>query len=423
MRLRGANPVNRTLEVTRSTAVSELVAAAERAAAEARPLMVVAPPGHGKSWISKQLCLALLDADWIVAEHYCFLGQQDHELEQRVRTEPIIGSLLYGLAEADPDLVAEQRPRLAATDDALRAAVRQGVKKRGRVALVVDGLDHVTRVTGATVGRSDPAQLLAEELAHLRLPRYATVVVLSQPGSHLDPLRDVGGHTLALPGFVPSELRKLADRWGVISAIESQSPGAQVEGFADALHERSAGNGLYATYICRELLRDGETLVEPTEAVGALPHFDGTLRAYYEHLVSSVDTGGRQVGDLLALLPFSVTRAEIREIRPTLARLVDAALHQLVPVLHDVASQGGIRIYHESFVRFLRESMVDDGQARIAVLEEIIHWLDGRGFFVDARSFRYLLPTLVEANQNANVVSRVRVNFVSPRHRRRLHRA
>lgn len=408
-----ANPVNTTLEVTRAGVVRDLIAAAERAAAGASPLVVVAAPGHGKSWISKQLCQALMESGWLVAEHYCFLDQQDHEREQRVQSDPMFGSLLRGIAEADPNLVAEQRPLYAVNEDTLVAAVRRGVEEHGRVALVVDGLDHVTRVVGATVGRSDPAHLRAEELAHLQLPEGATVVVLSQPGQHLNPLEKFGGHAVELPGFSPPELRELAERVGAIEAIESEGLGSQVGDFVNSLCEKSHGNGLYATYICRELLKRPEALMDPAEMVDTLPPFDGSLRAYYTHLLSAVDSGGRQLGDLLAFLPFSVTRAEIGEIRPTLAHRVDVVLDQLVPVLHEVASQGGVRVYHESFVRFLRESILDDPQARLAILAEIVDWLDGRGFLMDARSFRYLLPTLVEAGRYADVVSRVQVNYVS----------
>ena len=408
-----ANPVNTTLEVTREGVVRGLIAAAERAAAGASPLVVVAPPGHGKSWISKQLCQALMESEWLVAEHYCFLDQQDHEREQRVRSDPMLGSLLRGLAEADPNLVAEQRPLYAVNEDILVAAVRRGVEVHRRVALVIDGLDHVTRVIGATTGRSDPALLRAEELAHLQLPEGATVVVLSQPGQHLKPFEQAGGHTVELPGFAPPEVRELAERLGTIAAIESEGTGPRVGDFINSLCERSDGNGLYATYICRELRKDPEALVDPAQMVDTLPPFDGSLRAYYTHLLSAVDSGGRQLGDLLAFLPFSVTRAEIGEIRPTLAHRVDDVLDQLAPVLQEVVSQGGVRVYHESFVRFLRESMLDDPQARLAILDEIVEWLDGRGFLMDARSFRYLLPTLVEAGRCTDVVSRVRMDFVS----------
>jgi len=408
-----ANPVNTTLEVNRGSVVRELIAAAERAAAGASPLVVTAAPGHGKSWISKQLCQALTESEWLVAEHYCFLDQQDHEREQRVQSDPMFGSLLRGLAEADPNLVAEQRPLYAVNEETLMAAVRRGVEEHGRVALVVDGLDHVTRVVGATVGRSDPAHLRAEELAQLQLPEGATVVVLSQPGQHLNPLQQVGGHTIELPGFSPPEVRELAERVGAIAAIESDGLGSQVGDFVNSLCEKSDGNGLYATYICRELLKGPGALMDPAEMVDALPPFDGSLRAYYTHLLSAVDSGGRQLGDLLAFLPFSVTRAEIGEIRPTFAHRVDVVLDQLAPVLQEMASQGGVRVYHESFVRFLRESIQDDPQTRLAILAEIVDWLDGRGFLMDARSFRYLLPILVEAGQYADVVSRVQVNFVA----------
>ena len=66
-------------------------------------------------------------ADWLVAEHYCYLGDADGDLMERVINESLFGSLLGRLAEASPELVHEQRPRFAADEDALMEAVKRAV--------------------------------------------------------------------------------------------------------------------------------------------------------------------------------------------------------------------------------------------------------------------------------------------------------
>ena len=87
-----------------------------------------------------------------------------------------------------------------------------------RVALVVDGLDHVTRVQASAyrVGAADPSFALAEALSALQLPEGSALMVLSQPGRHLQPLEQGGGLTVQVPPLTESELRQMAVRLGVI---------------------------------------------------------------------------------------------------------------------------------------------------------------------------------------------------------------
>ena len=95
-----------------------------------------------------------------------------------------------------------------------------------------------------------------------------------------------------------------------------------------------------------------------------------------------------------------------------MAHRVDRAVDVLQPVLLERATQAGVRIYHESFARFLRLPYQDDAGARTALLDRIIKWLDGRGMFRDSRSFRYLIPILADASYNQKVVDAVDRDFV-----------
>ncbi len=221
---------------------------------------------------------------WLVAEHYCYLGDADGERLPRVLAESVFGSLLGRLAEADPEVVAEQRPRFAADEQALADAVARALRDQpGRqVALVVDGIDHVTRVRGGGP-TFDPSFTLAEALGSLGLPPGSALLVLSQPGRHLSPLEDADAMTVPVPSLSDAELRQLAERLGVVpsgddagsSRTSAGSPLlADDEAAADflaALSERSAGNALYATYLCREALRHPTTVADPSATVRSLP--------------------------------------------------------------------------------------------------------------------------------------------------------
>ena len=417
-----AHPVDHELEVLRPSTVDEIVDDATDLSARGGCLLVVGPPGHGKSWISQQVLNRLSDGGWLTAEHYCYLGDADGERNERVLAEAVFGSLVGRLVAADPTLVVQHRPRFAADEEALEGCVRRSLAKAPdrKVALVVDGVDHITRVRARAGDRFDPSKSLSESLAALDLPAGSVLILLSQPGSHLQPLEQVGAKTVAVPGLSRREIELLAVRLNVLPGPSEVSPvarplledGEGVTRFLDALEERTTGNALYATYLCRETLRRADTLVDPAATVRSLPLFDGTLKSYYEHLYRGLGAEAGWVADVVALVNFAVTRAELRQIRPDAAHRVDAALAVLAPVLVERATQGGVRVYHESFARYLRSTFDADAPALTALLERIADWLQQKGLYVDPRAFRSLLPTLAEAGNNRRVIELVGQDFV-----------
>jgi hypothetical protein len=415
-----AYPVDSTFEVVRPIAVSELIKEANEIAKNGGCLIIEGPPGHGKSWVSQQLLNAISDDGWLIAEHYCYLGDADAEVTERVLAEAVFGSLVGRLAEADPKLTEQQRPRFAADEAALVECLRQSIRHESdrRVALIIDGIDHITRVCARIGVGFDPSRSLAESLSLLELPDGVVMIVLSQPGKHLQPLRDEGAKTVKIPGLSYHEIKLLSERLNVIQNGEHQQRTPLIEDaeaidkFLNALNERSKGNALYATYLCREMLRRGDTLTDFSNAVLSLPPFDGTLKDYYEHLYESLGDAADWVAEVIALVDFSVTRVELREIEPARARHVDNALKILEPVLVERATQGGIRIYHESFSRYLRDKFKDEPIAVKALLTSIVNWLSKKGFLKDSRAFRSLPKILSQIENDDQVLALVNESFV-----------
>ena len=360
---------------------------------------------------------------WLTAEHYCYLGDADGERNERVLLETVFGSLVGRLGAVDSSLVADQRPRFAADEEALEGCLRRSLARnpdRG-VALVIDGIDHITRVRARMGDRFDPSRTLVEALAALDLPAGVVVIVLSQPGMHLQPLEHIGARSIPVPSLSKTELEHLSSRFNILPGDERQLPLRRplledadgIARFLEALERRSSGNALYATYLCRETLRHAETLVDPAETVRSLPQFDGTLKNYYDHLCNSLGAEAGWVADVIALVDFAVTRAELRQIRPDVAHRVDAALAVLAPVLVERATQGGVRVYHESFARYLRGAFDRDSPALMASLVRIAAWLKGKGLFVDPRSFRSLLSILANSENDRHVIDLVDRTFVA----------
>ena len=399
------NPVNKEIEVPRSLTVAEIVQQAANAADSGKIMLLVGPPGQGKSWICEQVVGRLEDQDWIVAEHYCYLEESDPELRPRALVESVIGSLMKRIGEIYPDILSLQRPRFVANEEALERAIKAALAKENgrRLALVVDGIDHVSRVIGTDQG-VDPSLALAQVLASIQFPKGSTLIVLSQPGTHIRPIERSSAVSIPVPRLTDDELRQLAIRLKVISesADGSCTSGSallrasevEAEGYIAALSDRSSGNALYATYLCRESLRNPTTMADPTASVRHLPQYDGSLQTYYRFLYDSLEAEAAWVADVIALVDFPLSRNDLKQIRPDSARYVDQAVECLRPVLSELAAQAGIRVYHESFARFLREPFQDNPDDRIALLDRIIQWLGSNGIFDNTRSFRFLLRTL-----------------------------
>lgn len=414
-----AHPVDPSRQIARENAVNELVERVTKAADAGQTLLIVGPPGQGKSWVCHDLVEALAANGWLLAEHYCYLGVADVEREARALAERVFGSLLARLAALDPGLVAHQRPRFAADSGSVVQAVEQASasKPNRRIALVVDGLDHVTRVLGP--GRRDPSTKLAEALAGLVLPRGSLLIVLSQPGEHLRPLEQEAALTLTLPPLDRGELRALAERFEVVERHENATIRTdaaiddELSPVVDALSERSAGNALYATYLCREVKRLPRGTTAPADTIQSLPAFDGTQEAYYNHLLESLETNASTVADLVALLDFPVTRDELRAILPASAHHVDVVLDRLGPVLIERSTQGGVRVYHESFARFLRGPLSKNPSAETLLLKQAADWLRTKGFFEEPRAFRFLIPTLLRAERYRDATNLIGIDFVA----------
>ena len=417
-----AHPVDRNIEVLRPAFVQQLVEVATELASTGGYLLVEGPPGHGKSWVCQQLLETLSNDGWLNAEHYCYLGDADGERRERVFEEHVFGSLVGRLAEADPRLVMDQRPRFTADEDTLVGCLRRSHEQEPtrRVALIVDGIDHITRVRRGEA--FDPSRSLAESLSSLELPPGTVIIILSQPGPHLAPLEEAGAKSILIPGFDDLELRSLAGLLNIIPSDDHKQlanfpPLIQeteaVSEFLDALTERSGRNALYATYLCRETRRCCETTVNPGAAIWNFPPFDGTLKNYYDYLYHALGPKAGWVADIIALVDFAVTRTELYEIMPDRAHYVDGALAVLEPVLIERATQGGVRVYHESFARYLR-GLFDSNTAVVkSLLEHIAIWLNKKGIFTDPRAFRSLLSILAEAGQDRQVVDIVDRAFVN----------
>ena len=78
---------------------------------------------------------SLSDKEWLVAEHYCYLGDADGERLPRVLAESVFGSLLGRVGDSDPEVVSEQRPTVCGRRAGARRCCRCSTQEEARPPL------------------------------------------------------------------------------------------------------------------------------------------------------------------------------------------------------------------------------------------------------------------------------------------------
>lgn len=388
-----AFPFDERKHIGRQEQVSQLLGMAN----ENARVVVTGPPGAGKSWLLRDLANCASQDGWATSIHFCYIDPLDVSLRRRTSIEATLGSLIAGLRDSCDYEHPDDVPVYSAGPEDLVSHAEAAAKacSQGRTLLIVDGLDHASRTEPRALGTASQSQVIAEALAGLELPASVCLVVGSQPGAFLDTLSE--GATWTVSPWSPPDVEEflLAADWP-----ETECLGA----IAALFHSASAGNPLYLSYLARELDWLAEEAVQSEDVakvLTGLPLYDADLSGYYGHLLSGVKaaTGSIHIAELLALLDFPLTGDELKEILPSSAHHVDSTLSSLRPVLSDSATQGGIRIYHESFQRFMRSDLQSRGADFSPILAPVIDWLSARGFFEDSRAFRSLTRTLTLANR------------------------
>src|SRR5262249_6660028 len=132
-------------------------------------------------------------------------------------------------------------------EELLRKGVEQGIILDA--TLIVDGVDHISRVFAESKDLSREEIDIIEQLAALALPDSIRLVIGSQPGEHLDPLC-ASAVKIELPGWDRDEIAALAANLDVLAALRNAGFDDILDDFLEELFERCEGNPLYATFLC-----------------------------------------------------------------------------------------------------------------------------------------------------------------------------
>jgi len=369
-------------------------------------------PGSGKSWLLSMLYEELKEK-YLVAKHYCYLEPGDQDMQRRITSSALFGNLISDLINGEESLILSKKSLFSADENELNKILEQAANNYEKIYLIIDGLDHISRVFNSVTDLSKDEIDIVEKITMLNVPENVHIILGSQPGTHLDSLSDVDGvNYYEMPNWKNEDMEELFAKYELKDKIETLVDSN--EEFYSKLNEKTEGNPLYITFLIKRLLIDIEKkVIDIDRFLNDLPKIEGDIRNYYEYLIlSTEDSGAIFIGEVLALIDFGLTERELKEIFPPYARLVAKALDLLAPVLINVSVQGGVRVYHESFRRYITEKLEEDGIPLHQIITPVIDWLTKKDFFLDSKAYQFLLSMLRRAELSDEIERMVNKEFV-----------
>jgi len=410
--------VAQTFPVVKEAFVSrcQSLQALENTVKQEEKTIIIGPPGSGKSWFLDHLAEKLKSEGHIVAKHYCYLEPGDELVERRVTANVLFANLIADLVDTVPKLREKASYIYSAGLEELESILPHAVEASatGQVYLFVDGIDHITRVISEGRSLTINDTNIVEELMVMKRPSGVHLVIGTQPGPHIEPLQE-GSRIEELPAWSTEDVAELGKRLGVFDLMHQASFTETDDELVKELAEKADGNPLYATYLYNGLKNNLniQAALDPVSFIKSLPLLQGQIANYYEHLLKTSDAIGGSVANLLGAIDFGVTEQELKEILSSIAYQIPKALNHLRPVLKEISAQGGIQVYHESFRRFILDRLQQQKISLVEIIDPIISWLESRGFWSDAKAYRFLLPLLRRTNQGGKILAQVGYDFAS----------
>ena len=364
-----------------------------------------AGPGSGKSWELTNHLQNLEKQGVKVAKHYCYISPSDVAKESRVTRKTLLGNLISAIKPLLPEVGTFDLPLYSATEETFQKAL-QLLPESSRLVILVDGLDHILRVRALAQSLSVEETNIVDLISCLEIPPNVSIVIGSQPGSYLDAL--AGERlTLDLPPWEDTEcIAYLKNLLSLSGDSAEDRINSQVLYF-----KQTQGIPLFCNYLIRQVAQlEPIDWAEVHTFLSEQPLFSGDLKNYYDYIFNNIPVEGQVILRRLGMLDFGITVEELGEMTPIMGSFLDKTLKVALPVLSPITNSNGIRIYHESFRRFVLEQIEDVSDSEWS---EVASWLEKQGFFDSFRSFLYLFPYLQRANRSLDLIELVDEKFVT----------
>lgn len=328
-------------------------------------VLVEGEPGSGKS---TALTVYLADRPDVRFGYYCFVPEDRSLAHERLGGDAFVRSICIGLRNSFPDIVFP-KPYAPHTIQLLNTWLHALSAAGRRVVCVVDGLDHVDRLTRLSL----VAQPLTRVLDADQLPSNVLIVLSSRypgalPQPILDHIRATPRRHIKMSRFGPAQVQEflrlrgvtLSDHLTDLATVTSGGVPIYLEYLADKL-------GRLSSHEQERFLRDAPSLR------------DGRIDAYHEHLWQ-LHGHDEKVFNILAVLAERnefTTHEVLREILRLLGvqvslYAVNEAVEQIRHVLR-VSDSNTVAIRHASLREFIQERTA---YLRTEINRAIVAWYE-----------------------------------------------
>lgn len=354
-------------------------------------------PGSGKSWFLTNFINFLQENNIKSIRHYCFTSTDDDFSEKRVLSNVFFGNLIANIIEIFPELQAKKSKLLVSNLDELNSLLSNIDET---LVIIIDGLDHIERVINISSSLSEDKTRIIEFISKIESHPNVAILIGSQPVNEVSFLIDSHNYQrIDLPKWNVAVIKSLMEKFGVDDIKISN------EYLSTSIYQKSQGNPLYATYILK-IINSKQEISE--EVISKLPPYDHNLKSYYNYLSNQLESN--LTADILGCLEFSITKSELEEIL-IFSHYLAKDLEILSPVISANSSRGGIKLYHDSFRRYIIERLSFLGQQKIN--SQIGEWLRDKGFYQNTKSYRYLLSYLIKSENYNEALKIADSNFLN----------
>lgn len=373
----------------------------EKVINDSKHVIVRGNPGSGKSWLIDEFISKLMDEGKKVIRYNCFQSLQDTNNIDRIRTSSFYGNLVSQIVDQYPELSYQKITRFGADKEEFENLL---FKVKENFYLVVDGLDHISReyeLNKDVITQSETE--IISELLEIQYPDNCCVIISAQPIDELEKFKKNNYKVFDIEPWGLEQIRSLMHTFH----ISDNRIGCDTNSLlSDYLLKKSQGNALYISYILKEL----ENTNISKELIEDIPDYDMNLFDYYSYLYTKVHNN--KTVNAFCAADFYLSLEDLIEITGD-GDYVYEDISLLHPLLIGNESNGGYSIYHESFRRFVLDSLAHKNiNIEKNVYGLLVDWLQEKQFFEFDKSFYFLTRLLYKSKKDNENIALLDTEFV-----------
>lgn len=365
--------------------------------------ILIGEPGSGKSWFLQNFIKLLESRSVKVVQHYCYTGLDDLYEKERITVNVFLANLINDIISVYPDLAEYKSTKFGVDIEELQNLLNNIQEE---VVFIIDGLDHIGRVYNfhKSIIKEVDTEII-KVLSRLVFPENVRVILASQPIADVTILTDDSYKIFNVDAWDISDVEKLL----INNNLENINLDWHIK-LSDLLMKKSNGNPLYLTYLINEIKCYNPAVIS-IDLIESFPPYSNNLSDYYDYIMSKIPES-EKIPQILSGAPFYLTKKDLLEITH-LGQIVGQGLDAMQSILKFNACNGGYTIYHESFRRYILESLEKkEVNVEIVIYNDLIEWLKNKGFYEDRKSYLNLLVLLFESKRYEEIITYCNKEFV-----------